>query len=403
MAGLIILSGSFACLGFRLHRKIINPLTVFNSAWFFVLCLYILGLSNYPTSLTSKGVYAILVMLLCFNVSYSVFLILIAKKFTLKRNITNKSKHFILSKKTLKKAFWVWLSVILIEVIYSGGIPIIWLLMGSSKTYASFGISSVHGCINGLAWVIIMGCVVYLLEVKKNDKAIIKMLSVIIGMYIMLVARQALVTGFIQVIVILIVKNKITTRKLVTSLFFCIVLFGIIGNFRTSAEHFNTVANMSIEIPDFLLGFAWVYMYMITPLGNIDSIVNANINFQYGLASLQSLLPTVISDIVIPNMNYNVTELLVSQAFNVSTFLKEAFIDLGMLGIAILSVFSGVNGMILWNRLTKNPNDIITLMCYAVYINIIALSFFTNMYLSLPIIIQYAYIYLLFKWKIRIK
>lgn len=401
MIVLIISSFGFAVLGYKIHENLMNPLTIFNSVWFSVIFLYSLGLSQYPDSLSERGIMAIGIMLICFNSSYFTCLFVISRKLTLKRN--RNIKELRVTKRTIRRAFCFWCVIIVIEIIYSGGLPLIWLLTGSSKTYAQFGISSIHGCINGLAWVIIMSCVIYLLDVNKKDKTIIKILCIVVGTYVLLVARQALVTCFIEVLVILVIKNKIGKKNIIISLVISIIIFGVLGNFRTSAEHFTTVANMSIELPDFLLGFAWVYMYMITPLGNIDAIVNSNIAFQHGIVSLQSLLPTVVVNIFIPNGSYSVSQFYVSEAFNVSSFLKEFYIDFGMYGIMMISTFTGALGVNLWNKIVTQKDGEIAVMNYAIYINIISLSFFTNMFLSLPIIIQFFYITILYKWRIKFK
>jgi oligosaccharide repeat unit polymerase len=395
---LIILLLFFLLFGFIKHKSFISPLVVFNGIWFLVLTLYSFDLTNYPSDLSSNGFKAILIMILSFNVIY--LFISYLYLFAPKKKIKIKKNDFLISKREIIFLFLVWLFIIIIEIIYSGGIPLIWLISGVSKTYAEFGISSVHGLANSLAWVLTMLAIIYNYECEK-DKIMLFIISIVVLMYVSLLARQALITIFIELFVLYLYYNKVSFKKITFYIVSIIIIFGILGNIRSGADHFRRVAGIRFDIPDFLLGFMWVYMYMITPLANFDSFVNFNISFQNGINMIRSLIPSIFVNNFFSNISMINNEYLVNKAFNVSTFLLTPYSDFGFLGVFLVSGFLGGLGFLLWNKL-KRKKGIKSKMFYAIYVNIISLSFFVNMLILLPIITQFIIIQFIIKFKLII-
>lgn len=383
----------FTIIGLVRFKNIINPIFVFNGVWLICFLFLSMNLSKYYTNKINEQTTLIFVLVfLIFNLSFYISYNIRhfnSKGLSIKLIHKKNKKNYILT------LFYIWLLLIIVETIYCRGVPIIWQFQGSSKTYADYGIPSLHGFVNSLSWFILLISFIYYLE--KKDSKILQIIIIINVVYIILFARQSIITEIIQLTVIFAYKRKLKYKKLLYIGIFTILIFGIIGSIRTDLDHLIYTSGLKIHnFPFFLSGFIWVYMYLMTPLANIINIIEINNIFTYGLASLSSFLPTVI----VKMFNFNIPDtknMLISQTYNVSTSFDVLFIDFGIIGILIFILFLGINGGKLYRKLTENSNDSRTLCNYSVYIGILALTFFSNMLLSLPIVTQYIYINVLFR------
>ena len=127
----VIISIILILIGIGLTKKIFNPLTLFNVLWLVIISLYELHLSRLLVELSTKTY----IGLLC-NVIFFSFGFIITYCIRLKSNIDEESCDLNMTK--LEKIFKIWIFIELLEVIYSGGMPFIWKLIGSEKTYMSF-------------------------------------------------------------------------------------------------------------------------------------------------------------------------------------------------------------------------------------------------------------------------
>jgi hypothetical protein len=131
------------------HRLLTHPLTLFLSVWCFVVLLYMMHLSallQFKNSLLLNTVCYIIVPFIG-----AFFVAKFALPRTPKKQVVSISNRSILGlDRRLRHWFVVWSCISLFEIIYSGGLPLFWLLTGSSKTYFDFGIHSLHGFANSL-------------------------------------------------------------------------------------------------------------------------------------------------------------------------------------------------------------------------------------------------------------
>jgi len=361
------------------------------------MVLYELELTSFPSDLSERGLQVFLLTFLVFN---SVYIYLMVVDFLLikKRKKILKPKGKVLSSRKIIYLFNFLLSLILIESIYSKGFPLVWKIMGIQKGYSSFGIPTVHGFVNSLAWVIAMCAFIHVLDQKNNRKRMIRIIVALCFVYVMLLARQTLVTGFVQLFAIYLLKRKVPVWRLLLMAVASVLLCGLVGNIRTGADHFRMVARMNTEIPDIFLGFYWVYLYVVTPVGNINSLVNTNMIFSNGLVMARSLLPTMLMGIFFGANRFAYHDFLVNKAFNVSGFLLVPYLDFGFYGVFGMTSLYGVVGYFTWRAYRRGRNNADATMQYAVYFQIAAMSFFVNMFTMLPIIIQFVYIKLFFRF-----
>ena len=394
MTLLLLCSGTFLFIGLK-GKNLINPLVVFNGTWFVCFVLYTLELSEaYSNLISDKARNVLLTMLVAFNVFYYFGLYIRTKErrsFLAIIKATKKEKY-------LKILFFIWLSLIVFEMIYFKGVPLVWRILGRTDvSYVSFGIPSVHGFINSLAWLISSLSFMDYLQTRRRENLFY--LICINGVFLVLLARQAIVTEVVQLMTILLCVKKISIKRIVAIIIGFIIAFGLIGNYRTPPEVIINSSGFKYTVPIFLLGIVWVYMYMVSPLANMINLINHWTNYQYGIITLNNALPSVIAKGIELKPRGVVESFLVSETYNMSTGLSGIYEDFGVLGIALFFAIIGYFGGRLWCKATinKRSNKNLAIINYSVYSGAICLLFFFNAFTTLPILMQFVYSNFLFK------
>lgn len=394
----IFISLIFIFLSIKVTKKILNPIFIFVGTWLAIIVLYQFELSNWQYNLIDDSYITFIINIMAFTISYLLVYIFKRKKI-IQNNEKKDDKNVIVDFNFIKKMFIFWIIIEIIETIYSGGIPIIWKLVGSSKTYASYGIPTVHGLMNSISLVImLLSYYLYLKENRKNKKLLL-IIGTIILFDLMIITRQVIVSALIELFVIYIFFNKkIPVYKLLIIVSFLVIGFGLIGNIRTGSDNFIYVSSFKNEnINKFLIGFYWVYMYFTMSIANINNAIYLGIN-QYGLYPImKNYLPTVFSNIIFENSNIIIPNYLVTKAFNVSGYFINFYLAFGNLGVLIISSIYGVLGGIITNK-NRNESSEKNLLYMSVYIQIIILSFFENHLFYLPSGFQFFLIFLIFKY-----
>ena len=382
----------FTMLG-SIRQKLINPLFVFNGIWLCCFILYSLDFSTvYLNEVSLEAFIVIMTMIISFNGFYFLGQCIKYKHVICNVNIFKCDNKY----KYIRILFYVWLVMTVAEMIYCQFIPLVWTVLGiSGGNYASFGIPSLHGFINSLSWFIIN--ISYIYYLNSHDKRIIKILIIISGVYVLLLARQSMTTEAIQLVSIYALKRTLKFKHFIVVLILGIIIFGTVGNIRTDPMHVLETSGLGYDdVPFFFMGFVWVYLYLMSPIANIISFVTRFDDYMYGVASIGSFLPTVFVDSIdLPKVD--TTGYLISETYNVSTALVQPYADFGVLGIIVFFGFLGIIGAKLWKDLRLNGTRDQDVSNYSIYLGILALTFFSNLLLSLPIVMQFVYTNFLFK------
>lgn len=396
MIAIILLIVFFILVTKTKYKSIATPAFIFNVIWMIAFIFVEMKLSNiYKYEFSSYTKIVFICMIVFFNIFFIIFTTGVKgkrenKKIVLFNLIKAKKKE-----KFIIKLFYIWLLLIVLEIIYCRGIPLIWKILGLNYTYATFGIPSVHGFINSLSWFI--ATLAFIEYLDSKNKSYIKILLVINIIYVFLLARQSIITEIIQLTCVYMLKNKIRIKNLLIVALLTIIGFGLIGNIRTDSDFFIARSNLIWKnIPNWSIGFFWVYMYIMTPVVNIAYFFDKFTIFTYGKSSIITFLPTAFVKML--NLeDLDTSNYLISQTFNVSTALLVPFKDFGIFGVIAFSSFLGALGGFLFKRISLNRNDKRMIVNYSVYIGILALTFFSNMLLSFPIVMQFVYINIIFK------
>ncbi|MBQ3309625.1 oligosaccharide repeat unit polymerase [Candidatus Saccharibacteria bacterium] len=386
--------------GYRITKKILNPVTIYNFVWLVIVLLYQLRISGLQQELSDDTMWLLLLKSVVFTVAFSFFYLVRMRKKDREKEDKHKAKTLSFKevdyKKILIPLFVVWCVVEIVETIYSGGLPIVWKLVGDSRTYFDYGISTVHGLMNAIGLVIIS--LSTLLFLKANDRkkkmGYAGIIVLLLGFYLSLITRQVIISAIIQMFVIYLLvrkpyKKKGFYLKLTSIAVIGVIIFGVIGNFRTGYDNFLDVAviNSEVQLPQPLAGFYWVYMYLTMSLANINNAVVLGINHFGGLyPAARTFLPTVLSRAIFPPetaIRVPVPNYLVSQAFNVSGYFIDFYVGMGTLGVVLIAAIYGLLGGIIYSALRRRMSER-NIMLYAVFVQIILLSFFFNHLFYLP-------------------
>jgi oligosaccharide repeat unit polymerase len=297
--------------------------------------------------------------------------------------------------KWLRIAFIVWAILTLIEVVVSGGVPLLWLIQGSSKTYFDFGIASVHGLLNSL--ILAIGLTEFAIFAITGKRKHLWMPAFVLVWSLIAVTRNMLIVILIECAIVWAMTRGIgwkTLAKASLSFLALILVFGYIGDLRTGGETFRQLAEPSPNYPEWLpSGVLWVYIYVGTPINNMVNTVQstAPLNSPLFPNATSLLFPSVIREVI-----YNPTTIsdalsgdLVSDAFNVSTAYVGAFQDFGMAGVAGFSIVLGWLSAHFWRDRSLRGS-----LIYAVMGQCLIVSIFFNHLFYLPVITQVIWLYM---------
>lgn len=392
MEFLVIFCFSICVIDFIKNRNYFSPLFIFNFIWALTLGLYQMKISYLQHDLSERTIFIFYICVIAYNLAVILckYMKLDRLKIKRKKNISN-NKIINPSRKIeykIKIARNIALIVFVIEIIYSKGLPIIWKIIGSSKIYFDFGIPSING-----AW---YGLIIFLGAYSFANKTKDKYLYLCIG--ILIISRQIIMSILIEAVIYMIIQKeiKIDKKKIVLLIIIVIVGFSILGNFRSGSSTMDEIFFAKEKYENMPTALKWIYSYMTFSITNIDNLINLTPGaVNHGASMLYDIIPTVLLNLVNIKVNYSPYYLEFIN-FNVSTYLPSIYLDFGVFGVFIFNFIIGFIGARIFHDVQKD-NFKRDILLYCVFVHNIILLFFINMFLYLPIIVQFIYIYIVFK------
>jgi oligosaccharide repeat unit polymerase len=381
---------------------IFHPAVLFSAVWLGVCLLYSFHLSMLLL-FNSEEILGVMTYVATpfFVVTALYFAFFHFSRFAFGADDIEHTPNFQLLTSRLRRWFTFWIVMSCVEIVVSGGMPILWLAQGSSKTYMDFGIPTVHGFMNSLLLSIaLINAALY--GVLKQKKFLFAPAFVVLWS-ILAVTRNMMIVIVLEVAILLLQLTKVrfaTVLKVFGGGLLLILAFGYIGDFRTGGEAFRLLAQPTKNYPDWLpSGLLWGYIYLTTPLNNLVYTLQGTRPL-YSLLfpnTLSSLLPTVLRMAVFRSDTAGLgTGVLVTEAFNVSTAYAGPFQDFGRAGIVLFSSFIGSVSMLFWKR--EGLRD---LLIYTVLAQCLILTVFYDHFLALPIITQVIWLAVFFMPEVK--
>jgi oligosaccharide repeat unit polymerase len=298
--------------------------------------------------------------------------------------------------KYISTIFFTLLFGFTFEIIYCRWLPIVWYLLGMNTAelnYTEFGIKGLHGFLMSLYFFASSG--LYLCYLKTRDHRFFVRYLLVLLIPVAFFSRQGLIVVLLQSVILYFLNRKIKLRSIFISIGIIIaniILFGIIGAYRIGTEFFMGLAQFSDKWPSWLpSGFSWVYIYITTPLSNLDNTFEhfqPKYSFYY---SVLNILPTPIKTLLYPLDEITKGELV--GHFNVSTYLVEAFQDFGLPGAIIYGFLVFALCYYIYLKAIQVRTIDYQLM-YAVLGQCMVISIFYNHLTTLPILTQFLWIWI---------
>ena len=374
----------------KLASAIFHPLFLIAAPWGLAIFLYTLKWSALAYIPITKGGILFFSIFAPFTGITLLLTLAPRRKLNYSTNPLAKINSYHRVKSVARFFLIVWLFATAVEIIYSKGVPIFWYAFHTGKTYADFGIPSIHGLLNSL---ISATCLLYFfLYIKTRFRNYLLRSMLIFAWGAVAVTRELMMVSALEFLVLYMLLNGVTIQQVFKFLALTLVsafLFGLMGSFRTGNEKFIELALPTAAFPRWMPTTAlWIYIYIITPLLNLlyTTLHNPGGNNIFPVNTLAMLFPTVIRDNLF-HMTTRIQGLLVSQAFNVSTAFPGAYLDAGYVGIATLSASISFLTTIFWAKRTG-----FGVLIYSILAQCLILSIFFNQFFYLPDIFQIAWL-----------
>ena len=386
-----------------LQSVMIHPVTLFSAVWIFTLGLYSMHLSKLLVFSTSDAARAIAWILLPF---WGVW-ILAALMWGLSPKIAPSSARFDITdpdalqaiERRVNRLFLYWLALTLIEVVFSGGVPLLWLLRGANKDYTKFGLPVIHVFAGSLIGVLgATNVALYLLRGGRRRLAI-PAFHLLWG--VVIVSRGLIMVTLLEYGILWAclrgIRPKVIFRGMVAAVLM-VLMFGYLGDMRGVGQ-FRKVARPTENYPEWLpSGVLWLYIYISSPLQNLIQTTTSMTPADDLLfpRTLIDVYPTPLRNALF-GKDYAEEQAsgdLIESSLNVSSAFVGPFRDYGFFGISSYSGVLAILALFAWNRRRRTLRDQIF---YAVVVECLILTVFWNFLFYNAFASQFFWIFYIFR------
>ncbi len=359
-----------------------NPAFVYATLWCTVLCLHSMRLLAVLEPINLPSFLLVVTNIIIFFFIY-IFLRVsnyANSKLTIKKTIVLDNKVVANLETFSRTLLFLWIIGTLINILYSGGVPLYWMITGDGRDYRNYGIPTFVGLVGAInAFLAVSYFIIYL---KKPKICVLIILMALISWPLVAVARGNFTYILLEMLAVYILLRKSSLKSLAVVIFGSVLfvyLFGVIGDFRAGAgaEIFKKeILNPEyIEISDFLpSGVLYVYAYITTPFNNVVYNISSLDPNLLPFHSLRFLIPTVLRDYVFSGSESNFV--LVSEAFNTVTFYPGYLADFGIILTVIIISFYQFGASVFYLRSLQG--NIPYIMAYSVAFQCLVLSVFND-------------------------
>jgi len=360
-----------------------KPFRVFFFVWLLTIFLYQLSLTS---NIVESNAETWLLLGTCVVVMYLTSIEFKTSSSSLIRDVIGReigSRSNIF----LWRLFVFWIFGTAIDVLYSGGIPIFWIVTGAGKNYTEFGVPSFHGVVNA-AYLFLATSLFLKYLIFRRKSFFIGFLLLLLWPVFML-GRGILLGVLVQCLGVYLVLNKVRLSNIFYLMVLgvvVVVVFGVLGNVRSEGnvlEYLVPSGGVLEFLPD---GFLWVYVYITTGVNNIFYSYPSIDPVGYPFYSVLNLLPSAVKNFL---GNFQLNESLVQLVddnLNTSTFLSGYVSDFGYVGGIFGSAILGVVARIFYSAAKSGRFG--GVIGFSVIFQCLVFSPFYDMLFLLPTIFQ---------------
>jgi oligosaccharide repeat unit polymerase len=272
-------------------------------------------------------------------------------------------------------------------------IPLISLLTTGDSMYFHFGVPGLYGFYN--AYANALGALAFYLWAKERNRIALMVFFFICGMFVLCVTRQNLISLLCEAVIIFsLVRHPFGLMRVAFVILAVLMIFSIIGELRSG--DIRAIAQVKPEYEWVPQSVVWPYSYGYFNLLNLDNtVVNSKAPYFDGF-SFATLMPSRWR----PEFDH--PAYLETSQFTVSSYLYSVYLDLGMAGAVIWTIFWGFVTAYAYNR-ARQQRSFFWVATYAVLFFCALFSFSINFWTYLPIIFQIPFFFIIERFVFRKK
>ena len=373
-----------------MKNNILNPFFYYSFSFILAIFFYSLDWSDLYPKLSTE-----LLVFIFSTVVLSIFAALLYNKFFSR---DNSSSGLRLSDNNIYLISLLMLSLIALEFIYNGGIPLIQTLIGIFYDYTEFGIPVLHVLI--LPYITLLGYTYFYRYVLLKEKKYLIPVFISYLFPILIVNRSTVMMLVFGCMFIYLFYN-FSIRKIIYGGLVSVALlfsFGLAGDYRMKSLGYNAEdgilllgqANSNFENSILPKQFFWSYLYVSSPLANLQVAQNTYIYRENSFEAF--LLNNIVIDAVskrIESREYSDAK-LIDESLNVRTFYGDAMSQLRFMGCILLYIYY-VFSVFIFSLLVSKRFLIVmkVILCilslFVIFTNLLHLSGFILMFIILII------------------
>jgi oligosaccharide repeat unit polymerase len=271
-----------------------------------------------------------------------------------------------------KRALWlfgIWLIIYAVNIVGSGGFPLLWVLTGDSRTYVDFGLPTLAGVGNLIRAFLLVICFYLIVIVNSKHQRKFKFIAVslLASAFILETGRGNGIVLLLHPIGLYLLFYKVkldVLMRLAAIAVAVLVIGGIIHGVRGGGDFYQQLAefggNTGISNTEDASLFELVVwptvIYVAVPIINVDlNIINSPMFSFQPFYVFQNLVPSIFREYFFLAEDYGT---LINDSNNVSTFYISMIRDFGIAGtfffvsliqIIVCFVYSAArNGSVVW-------------------------------------------------------
>lgn len=376
-----------------------NPNIIFVVIWSLVLALYSARFVDIYGEVRAETVF-----LISLNILVSIILFLWSKLTLRSRRRSKVSLKMALAvflsskiraiRRCIKYLLSIYILIAVLDIIYSKGIPLVWALTGSARTYVDFGIPTLHGLANSIAFFLASFLTLLATLKVKNYKTVLVVLFVY---QILILSRGTIIVMTVQILAVILFFSKFSFLKnigLMAFLLLFIVGFGILGDVRQGGinPYYQFLNDEWIiffnSIPS---GFLWFYMYLTSGFNNLNLNMGSIDHSYLPVYTFAKLIPSAIYSLFDAEKTVD-TFLFVHNGLNVSTIYSASYSDFGVASFLLVMIIQIVAS---YNYNLARAGSLYGLLSYVIVYQAIFLSFFIDTFFYMPFLFQFVIVFYL--------
>ena len=298
----------------------------------------------------------------------------------------------------IMRLFVFWMMFYLVVVAFSGGIPLLWKILGVPKNYMDFGVPSLSGFLNMIRAFIVAGCVFVYMTSGRISTSLKIVFTVILLFSVAEFTRANFIVLILHGLGVWLFFTRVDAGKVMKlSLLFVLfmVAFGYVGNVRGGPAAIRDSVGDAVFFLNLPSGFFWVYTYIASPLNNLSYAMNIGIDSHYyPFFTLQTIVPSVFREFLFVAVEYPVE--LVTEAFNATSYYSPFIVDFGVNITFFLVLF--IQTLVAYVHCKAKQGKIFFILCYPPLFMCILLSFFYNFFFSMVVVLYPVLVFLYMRY-----